>query len=363
MKSYETEKLHPIHLIFLTYMLQSSVVLFSLPRAISEVYGTNGWIILFLYSGVAMFNIFLFQIVYRKGDGKPVFEIINRAVPAFFKYPLYAALAVIWALVAVIVAKQYIFVIQIISFPTTPSYYLLSMFLLLPFLLLLHPVYKIVRVSSVFFILAGITILLTVFVWHEFSLERLTPFLFREADTPQDWMGMIDIYSGFLGYEVCLLLIPYITKHSHLFKSFYIGNGFTTFVYIYTVVLCFGFYSFEQLKHVLYPTLHFFSYIEFPFLIRVENLVYSLFLVKALVTITFFYWMSSEAAQQIVKIKKLSFLHLSIICLSVLITFPFNTRQEMEQAISWVGKAEMAAAFLLPLLLLLLLRLKRKVAS
>ncbi|SDI16549.1 GerAB/ArcD/ProY family transporter [Alteribacillus bidgolensis] len=361
MKSYETEKLHPIHLIFLTYMLQSSVILFSMPRYVAEIIGTNGWVILLLFSGVVMFNIFLIQLVYKKGEGKTVFDIINRSLPTFFTYTLYALIAIVWALVAVVIAKQYIFIIQIISFPTTPSYYLLSMFMVLPFLLLLHPVYKMVRVSSVFFILAGITILLTVFVWPEFSFERLTTFFFKEADNPWNWNELLNIYSGFLGYEVCLLLIPYITKHSHLFRSFYLGNGFTTFVYVYTVVLCLGFYSFEQIKHVLYPTLHFFSYIEFPFLIRVENLVYSLFLVKALVTVTFFYWMSSEAVQQIIKVNKPSYLHISIIVMSILLTAPFNTRQEMEKVISFTGKAEMAIAFFLPLLLLLLLRRKRKV--
>ncbi|SDH92660.1 Spore germination protein [Alteribacillus persepolensis] len=359
MNSFETEKLHPIHLIFLTYMLQSSVLLFSLPRQVAEVFGTNGWVMLLLFSGLVMVNIYLFQLVYEKGNEKPIFDLLNDALPGWLRYPLYLVIACVWAFVAIVIAKQYVFIIQIISFPTTPHYYLLMMFLSMPVFLLMYPVYKIVRVSSVFFMLAAITIMLTAFVWHEFSFDRLTMFLFKEAEKPFDIGGMFDIYSSFLGYEACLLLIPYITKHSRLFRSFYIGNGFTTLIFVYTTVLCMGFYSFEQLKHVIYPTLHFFSYIEFPFLIRVENLVYSLFLVKALVTVTFFYWMSSEVIQHMFRVSNVFYIHMGIILLSVISMSPFSTRQEMEQAISWAGRAEMAVAFLLPLFILFLLGRKK----
>ncbi|MDQ0300232.1 hypothetical protein J2S78_002679 [Salibacterium salarium] len=353
--------IHPIQLFFLTYMMQTSVAIFILPRSISEAFGTNSWIMLIVLSGIVMVNIFLFQLVYKKGDGMSVFEIMNVTLPRMITFPIYIVFAVSWSISASLILKEYIYIIQLVAFPTTSFIYLLSVLIIVVLFFMQYPIYKMIRAAGVLFGLASVTIILTVFIWPDFSIDRLTPFIFKGTNVSFDWLTIIDQYRPFLGFELCLFLFPYVTKDSHLFRSFYLGNAFTTFIYVYTVVLCLGFYSFDQLQHIIYPTLHFFSFIEFPFLIRIENLVYSIFLVKALVTAVFYYWISKQAIQQIIKRESKFWLPLCIIAFSVFITYPFTTKQELELSLRFAGRFHSVLIFILPLLLLLLLYIQKKV--
>ncbi|MFZ4452546.1 GerAB/ArcD/ProY family transporter [Salibacterium aidingense] len=361
MNNRNVEKLHPVQLVFLGFMLQTTLVVFSLPRQVAEAYGTNGWIMLFIYSLIVTLNIYLFQLVYNKGSGASAFSIMNDTLPMVIRAPIYIIIAVFFTFDAVFISKQYVYLIQLVTFSTTPAIYLLCAFMIAVLLFLANPVYKMVRIAGVLFGLAMGTLAVTVFVWNDFSFSRLTPFLFKEAAASSDLMSKIDIYLPFLSYEICFFLFPYVTAGSHLFRSFYLGNALTTLIYVYTTILCFGFYSFEQVKHILYPTLNLFSYIEFPFLIRIENLVHSVFLVTALVTVVFNYWVSTSALKEVIKVKGKWVIPLSLIVLSVVLTIPYTTRAEMEIALQWAGRSRTVLMFFLPLLMLFLIFIKKKV--
>ncbi|WP_096186680.1 GerAB/ArcD/ProY family transporter [Evansella halocellulosilytica] len=212
-----SEKLHPFHVAILVYMVQSGVVIFVVPRVLAETFGTFGWLMLPCYLAVTGVNIWLISLVYRLNSGEGVFEMIDRITPKAIRYPVYVILSAFWAVLATLVAKKYVLVTQIMTFTTTPPYFILGTVLVVSVLIALNGIYNVVKTATVFFGLSMWLILLGLFFIGEIELKRYTAFLFKEGTW--DFSGMVDIYVSFLGYEIALFLFPYINKG----KSFFLG--------------------------------------------------------------------------------------------------------------------------------------------
>ncbi|MCD8509527.1 MAG: hypothetical protein LRY73_06340 [Bacillus sp. (in: Bacteria)] len=83
------EKIHYSNLMIMVYMIQSAILLFSLPRILAEGFGTNGWLAVFLLSFIGLVNILLINLVYTKGKGRAVTSILEEALPKWIYYPMY----------------------------------------------------------------------------------------------------------------------------------------------------------------------------------------------------------------------------------------------------------------------------------
>jgi hypothetical protein len=51
------EKLYPVHIAILVYMIQTGVVVFSLPRIMAEAFGYNGWLMVPVFTLIAALNL------------------------------------------------------------------------------------------------------------------------------------------------------------------------------------------------------------------------------------------------------------------------------------------------------------------
>lgn len=89
------EKLNQFHIILFTYMAQSGVVMFRLPRIVAENFGTNGWISILVCFVISSFNILLIHFVYKHGQGQSVFQLLEQRFPRWILYPLYVVFALL----------------------------------------------------------------------------------------------------------------------------------------------------------------------------------------------------------------------------------------------------------------------------
>lgn len=84
------EKLRPFHIAVLMHLTQSGIVIFTLPRNLADYFGTNGWLFLVPCIVVSTFNIYLISLVFRLGQGRSVFEIMEQSIPRAVLYPFMA---------------------------------------------------------------------------------------------------------------------------------------------------------------------------------------------------------------------------------------------------------------------------------
>lgn len=352
------EKLHPYHIAFLTYMIQNGIVIFRLPSLTAASFGTNGWLAILPIAGVVTFHIFLMSLVNRIGKGRSLFEIMERSISRMLLYPFYLGLAFLWAMVGCLVAKQYILIYQMISFPTTsPMLFKLAVDIII-YLLLIKGIYNIAKSATVFFWCNIWMIGLFPYFMQDFEWVRLSPFLFQGGS---NWIkGIIDTYTAFLGYELALLFIPYASSENRWFWAVHTGNFLITAVYVLVCLISFGFFSTEQLKQLQYPLLDLLAFIKFPFIERIENMLYVLFLMSIIITSVMYIWSAKEALMRIFKKTKQTTLSFWVIAIPYGISFIPDVIDEVQQWLGFTLKMQIIVSFALTLLALVLLFLQRR---
>lgn len=351
------ETLGYFHIIILTYMIQSGVVLFRLPSILAANFGSNGWVAIPVASVIVILNLFLIGLVYTRGKGKSIFDIIEGVVPKAMAYPLYVILAIVWFMLACLVGKQYVLIFQMIAFPTTHPMIFKLIIDILVFLLVIKGIYNISKATTVIFYLTIWMLLSSFYFMREIELARYTSFIFYNSkDLLQ---GSIDLYTAFLGYELTILLFPFVSKSSKFIKGIMVGNVVTTIVYLIVCVIAFGFFSYQQLAEMLFPLLDLLAYIKLPFIERIENLLFTFFYLKVLITMVFYTWAAQHSISRIFKKTKANVIALIIIGVGYGIAFLFVTLEEVDNWLSFFANVETVIAFGLPLLCLLLLGIKK----
>lgn len=343
------EKLSPFQVSILIYMIQSGVVLFSLPRLAGEAFGTNGWIgIIFAYIIVNL-NLVLIWLVFKVGGNRSIFELMG-ILPKWLTFPFTILIIAVWLPLGTMVCVKFIFMLKTLFYPEVSKVMLFMIFLSLSYLLLQKGIYGIAKAAVVLFFFTIWTTLLLMFHIPEFSFIRMTPFIFQGDKNLL--IGGIDVYTSLVGYELSLLFLHRTEKKK--LKALIIGNSITTVVYLGVCFISFGFFSMEQMLKTMYPVVHLLEYVTFPVLERTENLIFSLFGLKTLITIVMYYWGTIEFLSfQFRKIPRKLILYTTLISAFILSFLPTITR-EVDQMLTYLAYAAITIAYLLPLKLLLL---------
>ncbi|WP_438447819.1 GerAB/ArcD/ProY family transporter [Gorillibacterium sp. sgz5001074] len=345
-------------MVCLTYTLQSGVFIFILPRLLAQTLGTNAWLLVPVCGLAAAGNIGLIALVHRLARGRPVPELLERLLPRRLLTVLYGILALFWATLAELVCREHTLTVQLISFPATYPIVLLVFVEIVVLYLVIKGFETIWRSAVFFFVFNFSVVFLVTPILPQVEWARFTSFWGKEGH--YSLMGLLDIYSGFLGYEMFLFLYPHV-KMGRLFTAVQLGNGLVTFVYTCVAWVCMGFYSLEQLKIIKYPVLNLMAYVEFPFLVRIDDFIFNLLFLKILISTSTFTWVGASLLKRTVGTGKhrVEALLITVSTAGVLLLVP-PTIQDTARVLSWFAAAETAVAFLLPLAALLCVGLVRR---
>jgi spore germination protein (amino acid permease) len=345
------ERLHPIQISILIYMIQNQIVLFSLPRLTAESYGTNGWLgLIFIYVLVNI-NIMLIAIIYKMGKGKSIFEIIETMIPKWVMLPVYLFIIGTWIGMASMVMKMYILIIKMFFFPGVPVTLFIVLITYLCFLLLKGGIYHISKASVLFFILTIWMIFLFIYLIPEFDFTRFTTFYLK--GNTDFMMGSVHVYSAFLGFEISILFFHMVEKKWT--KSIFIGNLMNMSIYCIITFLGYGFFSFNQLLNDIYPVITMLEYIEIPFLARVENLIFSFLAFRVILTIVIYYWGAQQVCRNINSRLKPNYWMLIILTVGIFISLIPETLFDVEKWLDRISYFAIGIAWLLPLFVLCIL--------
>src|SRR5690606_15082389 len=141
--------------------------------------------------------------------------------------------------------------------------------------------------TAFFWMIIWMEVLLLYFL-HDFQWSRLTPFIFQ--DSTITFAGIANVFAAFLGFELYILLFPYIIKRTKLVKAALTGNVITALTYLYLSIIAFGFYGHTFLKNLQFPLLSMFAFIQFPFVQGTEILFYGFFMFSIIITSVMYLW-------------------------------------------------------------------------
>ncbi|MCL6604622.1 MAG: spore germination protein [Paenibacillus sp.] len=352
------EKLSPFHITVLVFMSQIGIVVFTLPRTLADYFGTNGWIFLFICLVISTFNIYLISVVYRLGKGRSVFVILERSISKVVLYPMYTGMALVWIIFGCLIGKKYVLLFQIIAFPTTNPMGIKVLIDVLAYLLLIKGIYNISKATTIFFWLTLWMYPLLFAFLPDFDWIRLTPFIFKGGHDMVK--GGIEVFAAFLGYELSIYFFPYMDQTKKPIKAIYLGNALLTFLYLCFCLICFGLFSLNQLKKLLFPLLDLQALLRFPFIERLENLLFGFFLFLVLITLVMYFWAAQEAILRItLKAKSHLFVFIMITAAYGVAYIP-KTIDQVNVWITYLGYAVTGIGFGIPLLAILVLLIQGK---
>lgn len=348
------EKLHYSHIILLMFMLQLDITIFSYVHTVSKKIGTNGWLAVIILSTIALINILLYYFVFRIGKGRSFFDILEGSIHKAILVPFYIILAFFWICLGSLIVKNYVLLFQLYTLQNTHSMILFALIAFMLYYLLSKGIYNIGKAATVFFILTFWIVLLLLYFIPEWRLVRITPFLLQggESFSIQNWA---ELYMIFLGYELCLFLFPFVQRESKLFKGVVYGHLLITFLQIIVVIICLGFFSFKELQQTTYPLLDLASYMEIPFLYRLEVPIFSLFLFSNLISGVMYSFAALASLERVMPKIKTKLLALLVTIVFFTVGFAPKILREVETLLRDTFFIEIGLAFIIPFVLLLLL--------
>jgi len=340
------EKLAHIHVVIMIYMVEAGLVLFRFPQMEAEYFGTNGWVSLLICFAAAALNILLLLPVHKMAQGRSIFDIMEQSVPRLLLLPFYLVIAAVWGMTASLASKEYVHILKLVSFPTvTPALFALAIGSL-AYYLYGKGIYNIAKAAMIFFFLsAWMTLLLGYFI-SEFQFARMTPFLFQGSH--QMFVGFLNIFPAYLGFELVMLMIPYADGKTKLVRAAFLSTFFAAVLYLIVGIVCFGVFSLQQLKLVPFPVLDLLADIRFPFMERIENVFYGFFLFSNIVTSTVYYWAASQFVGRISLRLNSKLAGALIIAVCTCVSLIPDTLMETEAWVRNVGYAGIGVAIGLP---------------
>lgn len=357
MTSLVQEKLHRLHIALLIFNTQTGIVVLTLPRTTAKYFGTNGWVSILIVFLFVTIDIMLINLVYRLGRGASVFEIMQSSLPRIVLYPIYILLGSLFGMIGCLVVKQYSMIYQMLIFPSTSDVLLKLVVDILVFLLVIKGIYTISKANVFFVIFLFIQFPIALYFIPSFDFARLTPFLFQGGSDMME--GFIRVFGAFMGYEMTFFLFPYVEKNNKWLKYVHIGNGLTTLIYLLITLESYGFFNVNELTHLAFPILDMYAYVSLAFIERMQNFLYSFFILSILQTGAMYYWSSQALFSQLLPRVSSKFSVFVIMTITFLITYIPKSLVEVENWFRTMTIIEIFVSIGFPMLLIVLLLIQR----
>lgn len=348
-----------LQFILIISTFQISVAFLSLPRELARHAGTDGWLVIFLGWGLATLASIAIVKVMRYNPNSSILELIQRyigvwaaKVAAFIFMAYYLLLAYDGYMIASLVIKLWLL-------PSTYIYILVLLLLIPTFQIAQHGFQAIGRYSEIVTMLS---------VW--------IPFIYVSTLSHAHWLYLLPIFKEgwfpvlssikfmiypMLGIGLVLFLYPHLVNKEKALPAMMISNTLTCIVYLGITLICYVYFSPDEIGEYNDPVISIMKSIEFQFIERVEVLFIAFYLfVFSCIWIPSMYLVSKCSASLMGKGQERY--HLAVWCVVIEISFflyrpSFIESAQINYALNYIG---FMMEFALPAGILLYVAIRKK---
>ncbi|MGG4103559.1 endospore germination permease [Paenibacillus lautus] len=263
--------IRPVSMLQFTLMIsafQISVAFLSLPRELARHAGTDGWIaILFGWGLATLASIALVKLMKNSPDGT-ILELIQRfmgiwasKIAAFIFLAYYLIQAYDGFMIASLIIKLWLL-------PSTYIYVLVLLLLIPTFQIAQHGFQAIGRYSE---------ILTFISLWIPFaylSTMRHAHWHYLLPVLKDGWLPVLStikiMFYPMLGIGLVFFLYPHLVKKEKALTAMVISNTLTCLVYLGITLVCFMYFSPDEIGDYNEPVISILKSIELQFIERVE---------------------------------------------------------------------------------------------
>lgn len=339
---------------------QISVAFLSLPRELARQAGTDGWIAIFFGWGMAtLASAALVKVMKNSPDGT-ILELIQRymgvwasKMAAFIFMAYYLLLAYDGFMIASLVIKLWLL-------PSTYIYVLVLLLLIPTFQIAQHGFQAIGRYSEIVTLLS---------IWIPFvylTTLRHAHWLYLLPVLKEGWLPVLStvkiMFYPMLGIGLAFFIYPHLVKKEKALTAMVISNTLTCLVYLGITLVCYVYFSPDEIGEFNEPVISIMKSIELRFIERIEVPFIAFYLfIFSCIWIPSMHLVSMNSAWLLGKDKERG--HLAVWCFAVAVSF-FIYRPSFIDAArvnSFLNLTGFVMEFALPVCLLLYVAIIKKV--
>ncbi len=308
-------------------------------RRLIEHAGYNAWISV-IFTGISIH--FLLWMIYKllsSAEDSHDIAVINKKLFGRILGNLFnAAIVLYFVFGAFVKFKGYIELVQVWLFPSMNFLPVSIVILLLVYYAVSGGVRSVTGMTVWATIISFVSIVpqvtLTIPFLHPLNLLPLL-----NHSIPELLLSSKDMAFEYLGFEILLLFYPFIKTPEKSQKWAHFTLVMITLLYLMILVVAFMFFTEEQLRHSIWPTLNMIGIFEVPLLQRLEYMFISMWFIKIIVGVSIYVWAACRGAKIAFRIRPRIILVLILIAFTVLceVIRDHRTVEKLSEIYSEVG--------------------------
>lgn len=358
MSRSENTLITPMQFTFIISGIQVSVSILSLPRHLAEAGGTDGWMAIpigFAFSLAASFIIV--KIMQNMPDGT-ILDLLSKQFGAWAGKSFALLLCLYFLSFVYDSLDRGILVTKAWLMPNTSSYLFMVLFLVPAYIISKHGPQTIGRYSELIFFFSGWIPFIYLFTLKHAHWLYLLP-LFKEGLAPVLKAVPAMLYPS-LGMVATFILYPHLKKKEKAFRSLFHSSLITMLIYLYITMICFMYFSPDEINEYNDPTISILKTIEFRFMERIEVpfIAFYLFLFSlAWIPSTY---IAAFCLRWIFGLKDTT-LPIQLFCIALVISsyFYLPTFNQSDILGAWIGWFGIGMEYVFPCLLLVFIASKK----
>lgn len=343
----------------LIHGIQVATSVLSLPRQLAEIASTDGWISLILAWVINLLFSMLTVVVMRQYPEDTLPDLLERLFGGMVGKLILALIALHFAFLSWSIFVTTILYIKSWFLMMTPIPYIMLMLLVPVYITARKHIVHIARYCEIVFYMTIWMAPVLMFPLREGYLIHFLPVL-REG-----WGPVIQAIptttNAYLGFEIILFAYPFLTRKDLAIRGVVIGNTLTMLVYVFGTVVCFGFFSPEEITQYNQPILNLLKLIEFRFLERFDIIFLAIYLLVISTSLVPYLYGAAVSGAKVFGTQNHGAYVLAL-CTATLLAASWIKPSWLESLRykQWAGYTGMVVCYLFPLLLYLSIKIYQK---
>jgi len=352
MKKYTMNEITLMQYIFLIQGAQVGTGILSLPRTLAEVSGTDGWISLVVAWFLNFLAGYVILLTIRRYQDFTLPDLFNYLFGKWFGKLLLLPLIVYYACYGWMVLINAMLYIKAWFLPKTSEYMIVLLFAIPSYLIVRHGIRVQARYSElVFYMMMWMPLIFLVTLKYGHWIHLLP--LFKEGFEPI-LNALPKTVFAYAGNEILFFIYPFLNKKQYAVHGLFIANTMTMLIYVYITIVCFVFFTPDEITLLNQPALSLLKTIEFRFLERVDMLFLALYLIVVTKTWSAYIYCTVFSTSQMLKKQDHSKHTLVYFIAAIACTYVLNpTWNQSERWTTMLSNASMIVLYVLPVLLLI----------
>lgn len=309
----DSNKIAPFLVFYIITSAQIGIGALGFQRMVAKEAGTDGWISIIIGGIILQLLMMMIYKILNIVDGD-FFELHSFVFGENISKFLTLLLAIYFTFQTVTIFRGYIEVVQTWMFPKLSTFWFGLAFILLV-IYIIYGGFRTVVGISVF----SLFILVLILPFFLYTIPYVDPSYLEPVlnhKLSEILNGVTGMSYSFIGYEIILLIYPFIKAPRQSKKWAHYALLFTTCFYLYLAFLAFMYFPLNMLNKEIWPSTTMWKIIGMPFVERFEYIGVAAWFIVILSNICLYLWAASRLLKQSLSVKqRISVPFIAVLCL------------------------------------------------